>query len=37
MILVQYTGMYWLRRGHGGFDKRVEGSHGPSLNNDGIM
>lgn len=23
--------MYWLRRGYGGLDKRVEGSCGPAL------
>ncbi len=28
-------GMYWLRRGYGRSGKRVEGSHGPALNNYG--
>ena len=28
-------GMYWLRRGYGELDKRVEGSYGPALKNYG--
>jgi len=29
-VIYTFMGMYWLRRGYEGSDKRVEGSHGPA-------